>query len=95
MLWDKPPHNPDKWVCDTPVGRYLIQRRKKGSQEFVLIFNGHNTKFYGTVEQLKRTVERVINAAVIGFEGVGCHWLSPLLKSRLKPLTRPPPARKL
>jgi hypothetical protein len=62
-LWDKPPYNPDKWICDVPkVGRYLIERRHKGSREFVLKLNGTSTKFYGTVDQLKQAVERILSS---------------------------------
>jgi hypothetical protein len=65
MLWDKPPHNPDKWVTDiSGVGRYLIQRRGKGSREYVLMLNGKSTKYYGTVDELKKTVERINNASL-------------------------------
>jgi hypothetical protein len=63
IFWDKPPHNPDKYICDVPgIGRYLIQRRHKGSREFVLKLNGVSTKYYGTVEQLKKIVERILAA---------------------------------
>jgi hypothetical protein len=62
-LWDKPPHNTNKWVADiSGVGRYLIQRREKGSREYVLKLNGRTTKYYGTVDELKKTVERIVSS---------------------------------
>jgi hypothetical protein len=63
MVWDHPPHNPDKWIADVPgIGRYLIRRRMKGSREHVLMLNDTSTKHYGTVDQLKATVERIVAA---------------------------------
>jgi hypothetical protein len=61
LLWDHPPHYPGYWICDiSGIGRYLIRRREKGSREFVLLLNGKSTKYYGTVEQLKKIVERIV-----------------------------------
>lgn len=58
-IWDKPPYNPNRWVCDIPgIGRFLIQRRTKSSREYVLKLNGISTKHYGTVDELKEIVSR-------------------------------------
>jgi hypothetical protein len=60
VLWDKAPYSRETWICDTVVGRYLIRRRYKGAREFVLMHEGQSTKHYGTVDQLKQIVERIL-----------------------------------
>jgi hypothetical protein len=51
----------DVWRSDTPVGRYVIRRYKRSSREFKLWLNGRPTKYIGTVEWLKRTVDSILS----------------------------------
>ena len=61
LLWDHPPHNLNAWVCDVPeLGRYLIRRRHKWDRQFCLFLNGQPTKYYGSIDELKKIVQRII-----------------------------------
>ena len=60
MFWNHPLYSSSSWICDVPgVGRYLIERREPRSREFILKLNNVSTKYYGTVDELKKIVERI------------------------------------
>jgi hypothetical protein len=64
LRWEKAPYGSSAWFADVPgVGRYLIRRRESRRHEFVLLLNNVRTKYYGSADELKRTVERICNAA--------------------------------
>jgi hypothetical protein len=47
---------------DVPnVGRYIIRPRKKGFPEWELVLNDKPLKQYGTIDELKRIIEKAIN----------------------------------
>ena len=54
-------HDKSSWFADVDgIGRYLIRRRVSGSREFVLLLDDKSTKYYGTVVELKKIVERIV-----------------------------------
>jgi hypothetical protein len=63
IIWK---HSSGAWIADIPgIGRYRIKRRVSGAREHILLFDNQRTKYYGTVDELKKTVERTINAKEI------------------------------
>jgi hypothetical protein len=61
MIWDTIPNTRDVFITDVPgLGRYLIKRPVKGCRQFRLYLNNRGTSYFGTVDQLKKTVDRII-----------------------------------
>jgi hypothetical protein len=50
----------DVWVLQTKVGRFVIRRARRGSEEFRLWINGVQTSHYGTVEKLMVVVDGIL-----------------------------------
>ena len=64
IRWQKAPYGIKAEFADVPgAGRYLIQRLKPRSREFILRLNNTRTKYYGTADELKKIVDRIVHTA--------------------------------
>jgi hypothetical protein len=46
----------------SPVGQYELRRLHKGSREYRALLDGRPTSYTGTLEQLKKMIEGIIQA---------------------------------
>jgi hypothetical protein len=54
IIWK---HSSGAWISDIPgIGRYRIKRRVSGAREHILLLDNKRTKYYGTVDELKKTL---------------------------------------
>lgn len=61
LSWEHAVYQRSAWICDTPLGRYYIKREAPHSRTFRLYLENKRTKYYGTADELKTIVERIVS----------------------------------